>query len=154
MIGKPGEGKSVPLEPEMCPNGTMVRHPIYGLGRIVAIEGSGPTTKVTVDFGASVAPVKFVLQKSPLRPAQSDQPEKSGIKPCCSNSVVGEQIQPTEAQMTFQEVVEALKRERPGIPLGDTAKAGAYYERAVRLTNFERYWGTTFAMGQCNQMGG
>ena len=49
--------------------------------------------------------------------------------------------------MTFQEVIEALKRERPGTPLGETAKGGAYYDRAVRLTNFERYLGNRLRYG-------
>jgi hypothetical protein len=46
--------------------------------------------------------------------------------------------------MTFQEVIAALRRERPDARLGETAKpkpgkGDRYYDRAIRLTNFEMY---------------
>ncbi len=46
--------------------GVMVRHPEYGLGRIVAIDGAGPNRKGRVAFVVG-AERTFVLAKSPLK---------------------------------------------------------------------------------------
>ena len=46
--------------------GVTVRHPEYGLGRIVAIEGAGPDRKGRVAFAVG-GEKTFVLSKSPLK---------------------------------------------------------------------------------------
>ena len=43
----------------------LVRHPKYGLGRIVALSGSGPSRKATVDFASAAGRKKFVLERKP-----------------------------------------------------------------------------------------
>jgi DNA helicase-2/ATP-dependent DNA helicase PcrA len=65
-----GGSASAPVGPEMFHHGMVVRHPHYGLGRIVALAGSGSTRTATIDFGSSAGRVKFVLEKSPLRPVK------------------------------------------------------------------------------------
>lgn len=52
-----------------------------------------------------------------------------------------------EIQLTFQEVIAALRRVRPGVPLGETAKQGEYYGRAIGLTNFEMHPGDPLRYG-------
>lgn len=48
--------------------GTVVLHPEYGLGQIVALSGVGERRKATVDFPQPVGRKKFLLAESPLRP--------------------------------------------------------------------------------------
>jgi DNA helicase-2/ATP-dependent DNA helicase PcrA len=48
----------------------LVRHPKYGLGRIVALSGSGPGRKATVDFASAAGRKRFLLSESPLRPVE------------------------------------------------------------------------------------
>lgn len=130
------ESDLAPIDPKVIQRGTILSHPHYGQGRVDNIEGLGSTTKVTVDFALSGGPViKFVLEHSPLRLVK-DVP--IGASTYRSNQ--GD-------QMTFQEVIAALQRERPGATLGETAKSGPYYDRAVRLTNFERYLGNPLRYG-------
>ncbi len=47
----------------------IVRHPNYGLGKIVALSGSGTKRKATVVFAAGAGEKRFLLAHSPLRPA-------------------------------------------------------------------------------------
>jgi DNA helicase-2/ATP-dependent DNA helicase PcrA len=47
--------------------GITVRHPEYGLGRIVSIDGAGPNRKGRVMFTLG-GERTFVLAKSPLKP--------------------------------------------------------------------------------------
>jgi DNA helicase-2/ATP-dependent DNA helicase PcrA len=47
--------------------GVSVVHPVYGIGRVVAVEGAGPDRKGRVAFTVGGART-FVLAKSPLRP--------------------------------------------------------------------------------------
>ncbi len=49
--------------------GMAVTHPEHGLGKIVALSGDGPRRKATVAF-VTAGEKKFVLSKSPLRPAR------------------------------------------------------------------------------------
>jgi DNA helicase-2/ATP-dependent DNA helicase PcrA len=56
------------VPPDAFQHGMVVRHPQYGLGRIVALSGSGIARKATVDFASSAGRKKFVLYASPLRP--------------------------------------------------------------------------------------
>ena len=57
-----------PVPPDEFHQGMLVRHPKYGLGRVVALSGAGAGRKATVDFTSSAGRRKFVLQDSPLRP--------------------------------------------------------------------------------------
>lgn len=64
-----GQGAPAPIPPDAFHQDMLVRHPKYGLGRIVALSGSGDDRKATVDFTSSaVGRKKFVLKSSPLRP--------------------------------------------------------------------------------------
>jgi DNA helicase-2/ATP-dependent DNA helicase PcrA len=47
--------------------GVSVRHPDYGLGKIVAVAGAGPNRKGRVKFAVGQERT-FVLAMSPLRP--------------------------------------------------------------------------------------
>jgi DNA helicase-2/ATP-dependent DNA helicase PcrA len=50
--------------------GMLVRHPEYGLGKIVALSGEPPMRRATVNFASAAGERKFILEKSPLRPAK------------------------------------------------------------------------------------
>jgi len=58
------------ISPDEFSHGMLVLHPQYGLGRIVALSGSGPQRRATVDFLAGAGRKKFLLHQSPLRPVQ------------------------------------------------------------------------------------
>ena len=60
---------SSPVDPDEFRQGMLVRHPMHGLGRIVALSGSGPQRKASVDF-ATAGRKKFLLADSPLRPVK------------------------------------------------------------------------------------
>ena len=49
----------------------IVRHPEYGLGKIVALSGTSRNRRATVDFFASVGQKTFVLSACPLKPVSS-----------------------------------------------------------------------------------
>ena len=49
----------------------VVRHPEYGLGKIIALSGEGQRRSATIRFASGAGERKFVLSKSPLRPAKS-----------------------------------------------------------------------------------
>jgi DNA helicase-2/ATP-dependent DNA helicase PcrA len=51
--------------------GMLVRHPEYGLGKIVALSGEPPMRRATVNFASAAGEKKFILEKSALRPAKS-----------------------------------------------------------------------------------
>jgi hypothetical protein len=57
------------VSPEVFHQGMIVRHPQYGLGKIVALSGSGIKRKATVVFAAGAGEKRFLLMHSPLRPA-------------------------------------------------------------------------------------
>jgi DNA helicase-2/ATP-dependent DNA helicase PcrA len=59
------------IPPEAFHQGMVVRHPQYGLGKIVALSGSGDRRTATVAFASTAGERKFVLAKSPLRPAKA-----------------------------------------------------------------------------------
>ncbi len=50
--------------------GMLVRHPEYGLGKIIALSGSQSQRKATVAFTSGAGERTFVLQQSPLRPVK------------------------------------------------------------------------------------
>lgn len=54
--------------PELFYQGMIVRHPEYGLGKIVALSGSGRYRSATVAFASGGGQQKFVLAHSPLVP--------------------------------------------------------------------------------------
>lgn len=58
--------------PEAFREGMLVRHPEYGLGKVVALSGAGPRRTATVNFTSSAGQKKFVLQQSPLRPLKAN----------------------------------------------------------------------------------
>jgi DNA helicase-2/ATP-dependent DNA helicase PcrA len=57
------------ISPEIFQQGMVVVHPEYGLGKIIALSGSGRSRKATVAF-VTAGEKPFVLYKSPLRPAK------------------------------------------------------------------------------------
>jgi len=63
-------GPLPPTAPDQFHQGMVVRHPHYGLGRVVALSGSGRERKATVHFGSRVGQKKFVIAQSPLRPVK------------------------------------------------------------------------------------
>jgi DNA helicase-2/ATP-dependent DNA helicase PcrA len=56
--------------PDGFQEGMLVRHPEYGLGKIMAVTGFGPRRTATVNFVTGAGQKKFVLEKSALRPAR------------------------------------------------------------------------------------
>jgi DNA helicase-2/ATP-dependent DNA helicase PcrA len=70
-----------PVDLDAFQAGVSVLHPVYGLGRIVAVDGAGSNRKGRVAF--TVGPERtFILAKSPLRPvarpARDVQPPPGG----------------------------------------------------------------------------
>ena len=66
-----GGAASPAVSPDTFHQGMIVRHPEYGLGRIVALSGSGTGRKATVDFTTAAGRKKFLLSSSPLRPVKA-----------------------------------------------------------------------------------
>ena len=60
--------KQQPVSPNVFTQGMAVAHPTHGLGKIVALSGSGKNRRATVRF-ATAGEKRFVLAHSPLRPA-------------------------------------------------------------------------------------
>jgi DNA helicase-2/ATP-dependent DNA helicase PcrA len=57
------------ISPDAFHQGMLVRHPEYGLGKIVALSGSGSRRTATVAFVSGAGQKRFMLAQSPLRPA-------------------------------------------------------------------------------------
>jgi hypothetical protein len=57
------------ISPEIFHQGMVVQHPVYGLGKIIALSGGGAKRKATVMFASGAGEKHFVLSQSPLRPA-------------------------------------------------------------------------------------
>ena len=55
--------------PDAFAQGMVVRHPEYGLGKIVSLSGQGLRRTATVDFASAAGQKRFVLAQSALRPA-------------------------------------------------------------------------------------
>ena len=66
-----GGQPAAPPSPDVFQHGMLVLHPEFGLGRIVALSGSGLARKATVDFSSSAGRKKFILHASPLRPVKA-----------------------------------------------------------------------------------
>jgi DNA helicase-2/ATP-dependent DNA helicase PcrA len=60
------------VDPEVFHQGMPVRHPEYGLGKIVALSGTGGNRRASVAFASEAGEKNFVLAKSPLRPAKRE----------------------------------------------------------------------------------
>jgi DNA helicase II / ATP-dependent DNA helicase PcrA len=60
------------ISPELFHQGMVVLHPEYGLGKIVALSGSGLRRTATVSF-AAMGEKKFVLAQSALRPVKGGE---------------------------------------------------------------------------------
>jgi DNA helicase-2/ATP-dependent DNA helicase PcrA len=58
------------VSPESFFQGMLVRHPEYGLGKVVALSGAGPRRTATVAFLSGIGEKKFVVSQSALRPAK------------------------------------------------------------------------------------
>ncbi|MBN1911867.1 MAG: UvrD-helicase domain-containing protein [Pirellulales bacterium] len=63
-------GTAESVSPEAFHQGMVVLHPQYGLGRIIALSGSGANRKATVAFASSAGQRQFVLARSPLQPVK------------------------------------------------------------------------------------
>jgi hypothetical protein len=59
-----------PISPNEFTLGMLVKHPEYGLGKIIALSGGQSSRKATVAFAAGAGERTFVLHLSPLRPAK------------------------------------------------------------------------------------
>ncbi|MCH8047447.1 MAG: UvrD-helicase domain-containing protein [Planctomycetes bacterium] len=57
------------VSPDEFHQGMVVRHPEYGLGKIVALGGGSARRVATVDFASGARGKKFILNASALRPA-------------------------------------------------------------------------------------
>jgi len=67
-------GSNGPVSPEVFCQGMAILHPELGIGRIVAVGGSGVSRSATVDFpGSPPRREVFVLAQSPLRPLPSSR---------------------------------------------------------------------------------
>ena len=64
-----------PCPPESFRQGMVVTHPEYGLGKIVALGGSGAKRSATVQFAGGENTRRFRLAFSPLRPARARNDE-------------------------------------------------------------------------------
>ncbi len=65
-----GTAQPSPMAADEFVQGMVVRHPQYGLGRIVALGGQGKDRTATVDFTSTAGRKRFLLEKSPLRPVR------------------------------------------------------------------------------------
>ena len=66
------QSESLPaVSPEVFHQGMVVTHPEYGLGKVIALSGSGVRRSATVAFASAAGQKKFMLGKSPLRPAKT-----------------------------------------------------------------------------------
>jgi ATP-dependent DNA helicase UvrD/PcrA len=59
------------VSPDVFHHGMVVRHPKYGLGKIIALSGNGPKRTATVAFVEGHGEKRFILAHSPLRPAKN-----------------------------------------------------------------------------------
>jgi DNA helicase-2/ATP-dependent DNA helicase PcrA len=61
------------VSPEVFHQGMVVTHPKYGLGKVVALAGSGDRRSATIAFAGPAGQKKFILMHSELRPARSNR---------------------------------------------------------------------------------
>ena len=60
-----------PVSPDAFYQGMVVKHPDYGLGKVVALSGSGARRSATVAFASSAGQRRFMLMHSELRPIKN-----------------------------------------------------------------------------------
>ncbi len=60
----------VAIDPDTFRQGMVVLHPAHGLGRIVALGGSGSERIATIDFASATGRTKIAICGSPLRPVK------------------------------------------------------------------------------------
>jgi DNA helicase-2/ATP-dependent DNA helicase PcrA len=60
-----------PLSPDAFHHGMLVRHPEYGLGKILALSGTGVKRTATVAFATGAGEKRFILAHSKLQPAKN-----------------------------------------------------------------------------------
>ena len=60
------------VPPEAFHQGMVVRHPEYGLGKVVALSGNGIRRTATIAFASAAGHRRFMLASSNLRPAKSE----------------------------------------------------------------------------------
>ncbi len=58
------------VDPDLFRQGMVVLHPDFGLGKIVALGGSGGERTATVDFASAAARKKIALAEGALRPVK------------------------------------------------------------------------------------
>ncbi len=58
------------VSPDVFHQGMVVRHPEYGLGKVVALSGSGVKRSATIAFASHAGQKKFMLAQSQLRPTK------------------------------------------------------------------------------------
>ncbi len=61
----------LPVSPDTFYQGMVVKHPEYGLGKVVALSGSGDRRSATVAFASSAGQRRFMLMHSELRPIKN-----------------------------------------------------------------------------------
>ena len=60
------------IDPDVFRQGMVVLHPQYGIGKVVALGGSGDGRTATIDFAAAAGRKKLPLAGSELRPVKRD----------------------------------------------------------------------------------
>jgi DNA helicase-2/ATP-dependent DNA helicase PcrA len=70
MLGQP-DGPAARVSPDEFAHGMLVSHPEHGLGKIVALSGSGEKRAATIQFFDTTRSRSYRLQHCPLQPAKS-----------------------------------------------------------------------------------
>lgn len=70
LAGTSPAGQLPVVSPEQFRQDMVVRHPEYGLGKIIEVSGAGSRRSATIRFASKAGVKRFVLAKSALRPAK------------------------------------------------------------------------------------
>jgi transcription elongation factor GreA-like protein len=65
MAYKLEKEKSMERDQGQFPKGVLVNHAVYGVGRVVQVEGTGKDEKVTIEFPGQVKK-KFLVRCTPI----------------------------------------------------------------------------------------
>jgi len=71
-LQRANEAKPVQVSPELFVLGMVVRHPEYGLGKVLALSGNGIRRTATVAFASGAGEKRFMLASSQLRPVKGN----------------------------------------------------------------------------------
>ncbi len=71
-LQRTNQTKPAQVSPELFVLGMVVRHPEYGLGKVLALSGNGIRRTATVAFASGAGEKKFMLARSDLRPAKGN----------------------------------------------------------------------------------